>query len=81
MKYIGIIIKNIRNFIRNLCSEDSPMEDIKRNFCKYSKIKREFDSQKLHRNFLNVIENPVICGGIFSIFYFSSKTIILIMLQ
>ena len=51
MKYIGIIIKNIRNSIRNLCSEDSPMEDIKRNFCKYSKIKREFDSQKLHRNF------------------------------
>ena len=51
MKYIGIIIKNIRNFIRNLCSEDSPMEDIKRNFCKYSKIKREFDSQKVHRNF------------------------------
>lgn len=47
MKYIGIIIKNIRN----LCSEDSPMEDIKRNFCKYSKIKREFDSKKLNRNF------------------------------
>lgn len=51
MKYIGIINKNIRNFIRNLCSEDSLMEDMKRNFCKYSKIKREFGSKKLHRNF------------------------------
>ena len=45
MKYIGIIIKNIRNFIRNLCSEDSPMEDIKEIFVNILKSRESLTSQ------------------------------------